>query len=128
MWTCPLGGPIMQSYPLKPHSLMASLPVFPVLFSMLGPKFPFQFHEFLVTYDFQHGYLINGEMVSLSLFVWYHLALISPLFRGFSCITLSYLRTQIKYANSRIWRSCIGPWCIILCCHYQLFLLGHLGE
>ena len=46
-------------------------------------------------------------MVSLSLIARYHLALISPSVRSFSCITLLYLRTQIKYVDSDrgIWKS-----------------------
>ena len=57
-------------------------------------------------------------MVSLSLIAQYHLALISPSVRGFSCITLSHLRTQIRYADSdrMIWKSLVGPQCIVFCC------------
>ena len=64
-------------------------------------------------------------MVSLLLIAQYHLALISPSVRSLSCITLSHLRTQIKYADSdrRIWKSWVGPWCVIFHCLHWLFLL-----
>jgi len=54
-------------------------------------------------------------MVSLLLIARYHLVLISPSDSGFSCITLSHLKTHIKYADSdrRVWRSRVGPQCII---------------
>ena len=69
--------------------------------------------------------VVTLSMVSLLLIARYHLALISPSVRSFSCITLSHLRTQITYADSdrRIWKSWVGPWCVIFCCLHWPFLL-----
>ena len=69
------------------------------------------------------------SVVSLSLITWYHLARISPLWSSFSCMTLSHLRTQIRYTDSdrMIWRSCVGPWWVFLCCCCQQFHLCLTG-
>jgi len=59
-------------------------------------------------------------MVRRSLIVWFHLMLISLLVSTFSCMTLSHLRTYIRYADSdrRIWKSWVRPWWVILfSCH-----------
>jgi len=60
------------------------------------------------------------SMVRRSLIAWVHLALISLLVSTFSCMTLSHLRTHIRYADSdrRIWKSQVGPrWVILFSCH-----------
>ena len=64
-------------------------------------------------------------MVSLLLIARYHLAQISPSWRCFPCMTLSHLRTHIKYADSdrMIWKSWVGPWQVFLFCRRGLFLL-----
>jgi len=59
------------------------------------------------------------SVVSLSLIARSHLVLISLSVSIFSCITLSHLRTQMRYADSEmmIWRSQVGPWSVFrLCC------------
>jgi len=68
-------------------------------------------------------------MVNLSLIVWYHFALISPLEMTFSCMTLSHLSIHIRYADSksRIWRSRVGPWCLLVHRLHQLSLPGLVG-
>ena len=65
-------------------------------------------------------------MVSCLLIMQYHLILISSSDIGFSCITLSHLRTHIKYADldRRIWRRQVGPWCIVFFCHCGWYPLG----
>jgi len=70
--------------------------------------------------------MVTLLLVSFLLIMQYHLALISPSVRGFSCISLSHLRTQIKYADSdrMIWKGWVGPWCIIFHCCCWLFLLS----
>ena len=73
---------------------------------------------------------VTLSMVSLLLIARYHLALISPSVGSFSCITLSHLRTQITYADSdrRIWKSRVGPWCVVFRCLRWLCLLIHSGR
>jgi len=68
-------------------------------------------------------------MVSLSLIAWCHFALISPSERAFSYMTLLHLSIHIRYADSgsRIWKSQVGPWCMLVCCLHQLSLPGLIG-
>ena len=67
---------------------------------------------------------VTWSVVSLSLIAWSYLAHISLMVRGFSCMTLLYLKTYIRYtdSNRRIWKSCVGPWCIVCLCWCWLFL------
>jgi len=55
---------------------------------------------------------VTLSMVSLLLIACRHLALISLSERVFSCMTLSHLRTQIRYTDSdrMIWSNWVGPW------------------
>ena len=59
---------------------------------------------------------VTLSMVGLSLIVWYHFALISLLEMTFSCMTLLHLSIHIKYTDSesRIWKSQVGPWCLLV--------------
>jgi len=72
---------------------------------------------------------VTLSMVSLLLITQYHLALISLFMMGFSCMTLSHLRTQIRYTDSdrRIWKCWVGAWCVLFCCHHWLFPLNLPG-
>ena len=78
----------------------------------------------LVNFSFRLIFVaVTLLMVSLSFIAWYHLARISPSDSCFSCVTLSHLRTQIKYADSDsiIWKSLVCP---PLCCSFY----GCTGE
>ena len=59
------------------------------------------------------------SMVRHLLIMWFHLALISLSVSTFSCMTLSHLRTHIRYTDSdrRIWKSQVRPqWVILFSC------------
>jgi len=64
---------------------------------------------------------VTLSMVSLSLIVQCHLALISPSERFFSCMTLSHLNVHIRYANSNR-RICVVS--ILGCLYMQSPTLG----
>ena len=73
---------------------------------------------------------VTLSMVSCSLIAWYHLILISSSDSGFPCITLSHLRSHIKYTDSdrRIWRSRVSPWCVVFFCCCRWCPLGRLSD
>jgi len=51
----------MQSYPLKPHCDTSNFLVFPILCRFPGSFY--EFREFLGSYDFRRGHLIDGKSV-----------------------------------------------------------------
>jgi len=120
------GRLIIQSYPLKPYDSHPVCQYFHLFTQDWFPGFFYWLHEFVGSCYFCRSYLI---MVSVSLITQCHLTHISPSESRFSWMTHLHLRAHIRYmdSNSRIWRSQVGPQCVILLCCLWLCCLGLLA-